>query len=313
MLHVKKLLEASAKAKGGINHLFYLVDPGNARLSDYLRAIAAGNPHVTLVTRNENGFTEFKRLRKKAPYGGDCNYDFLIRRPETREVFLTLHDDAIMLTDDLHRDLEAALSGCDFAGYIDSRGEIDSYRRIIMDGKPMSELRLGTWFTAGRKDLYLSRNYRIGDYRNYWKYHLMVRYGFTKRLKFLDQKVWLNGGFDFNIRARLEGLKLRILDKETSIPPMAMHLTKITGFFAATKRNMLQYADSDQEVERWLEYARNLQAKGDLTQIDFDRKFMLDLSGTFEEAGISDPLLNRAMILEIFGAPKGNEVEIAGC
>ena len=299
-LHVEKLLKACKNKKRDINHIFYLVDPENKKLGNYLKSTAAKYDNITLYTRNDNDWTEFRRLKKRAPFGGDCNYDFLIRRPETTGTFLTLHDDSIISNCDLLGAIQKCMEGNHFAGYLDTRTEIDTYGSFSLDGQKMSDIRIGTWFTIGKTDHYLKQQYTIGDYRNYWKYHIWARYGLAKRLKFHKQKIWLNGGFDWNIRARLEGDKVQVLDELTNHKPLAEHLTKITGFFAATKRNMLVYVDRDDELTQWEGYVGKLKRAGDSDQVEFDKRFMMNLAQYFEDAGVYDPLLNLSTLEDLF-------------
>ncbi|CAC9526804.1 hypothetical protein BHECKSOX_1411 [Bathymodiolus heckerae thiotrophic gill symbiont] len=293
-LHIKALLKASKENNEKINHIIYLVDPGNLLLLEYLKGVSNKHDNITLLTRDDNTFTNFKRLKKRAPYGGDCNYDFLIRQPEVNDIFLTLHDDSIITTENLYKDIISAMKNSDFSGYIDTRREIDGYHDILIDNERMSDIRLGTWFTCGNTDTYLENNYHIGDYRNYWKYYLMAKYGFSQRLKFHRQKVWLNGGFDLNIRARLNGKRFNIISDKK----IAYHLTKITGFFASEKRNLLGYADSKEEVSKWKDYVSSL--IGDTEQLEHDYKFMMNLASVFESEEIFDPLLNKKTLKEIF-------------
>ena len=294
-LHIVKLLKACEDAIK-VNHIFYLVDPKNKLLKNYLVDVTSQYSNCILLSRDDNNYTDFNRLKKAAPYGGDCNYDYLIRRPEVGDLFLTLHDDSIISTQDLYSSIVKLMENVDFAGYVDTRKEIDGYRDILIDGRSISEIRLGTWFTCGRKSLYLKNDYRIGDYRNYWKYFLWFRYGFNKRVVFKRQKVWLNGGFDLNIRARLCNNIFRILDDGE----LAYHLTKITGFFASPKRSLLQYADTSQEVDRWKDYCFKLVKREQWEQLTHDCKFMMELTNQFESEGIHDPLLNTRVVKELF-------------
>ena len=222
----------------------------------------------------------------------DCNYDFLIRRPQVGELFLTLHDDSIIVADNLLETVLRLKGDSDFAGFKDTR-IIPTYHNIEYEGVSMVDLRLGTWFTIGTKKEMLSNNYLLGDYRNYWKYLLHLRYKFDRRLKFKAQKIWLNGGFDLNIRGRIENKKFRVYDLDEGI---AEHFEKITGFFAASHRDMLKFADSDVEVTRWSEYFSNLRALGRYDSEEHDRNFLLSLARKFEAAGVSDDLLNTEVV-----------------
>ncbi len=137
----------------------------------------------------------------------------------------------------------------------------------------------------------------MGDYRNYWKYFLYLRYGFNKRIRFHKQKVWLNGGFDLNIRGRLEDRRFKVIAETDS---MAEHLNKITGFFAASKRNMLGYVDTPEEIEMWKKYVEKLCKLGEYEQLKFDYEFLSDLALRFSLEGIDDPLLNSETLGELF-------------
>ena len=292
-LHIKCLLESVKEHENQVNHIFYLVDPGNKGLHKYLLEVANNSNNISLYTREDNDFTEFRRLKELAPYGGDCNYDFLIRRPEVGELFLTMHDDTIVTSKKLLTDVESLIANADFAGFLDTRRTITGYQNILFEGKTMLDLRLGTWFAIGRKKLYIDNKFKIGDYRNYWKYYLWARYRFDRRLRFRKQKVWLNGGFDLNIRGRIENFRFNVNAADENI---AEHFEKITGFFAASSRKLLGFADTDEEIDRWKDYFKRLEDKGDKDQISHDINFLLELAAKFESRGIYDVLLNAETI-----------------
>ena len=153
-LHIRKLLATFMKDEAS-NHLFYLVDPANTALSKYLSEIAE-NKKVSVYTKNDNNVTDFDRLKSVAPFGGDANYEFLISRPEVGEYFLTLHDDSILLDDTIPTMLRTYGVYYDYIGYLDSRKKLETnYKNLLIDGLPLSSLRLGTWFTFGKTSLSL--------------------------------------------------------------------------------------------------------------------------------------------------------------
>ena len=303
-IHVKKLFESCSSIN--TNHIFYLVDSENIKLSDFLKTIENKHDNVKVYSKNDNNYTDFRRLKKKAPYGGDCNYDFLIRCSETKDVFLTLHDDSIIESSDLYADIMDILEHNQYGGYLDSRSEIKDYARILLDGKRMTDLRIGTWFFFGLKKDYLNSQYKVGVYKNFWKYYLYYKYNFSNRLLFKSQRVWLNGGFDFNIRARLEGKNIYIINQNDQ-NKIAYHLTKITGFFAADKRKMLDFVDRDDEVQLWQLYASRLLKNENLEQYKFDKNFLLKISRTFEKEGVFDQLINKETIHKVFSFKPEND------
>lgn len=295
-LHIKCLLDSVKSCEDDINHIFYLVDPNNKDLYKYLQKIVDDNKNIYLFTREDNDYTPFKRLKKRAPYGGDCNYDFLIRRPEVGKLFLTMHDDTLINSKNLLKDINLLIKEADFAGFLDTRREITGYQNILFEDKTMLDLRLGTWFTVGRTETYIDNNFRLGDYRNYWKYFLWALYGFDHRLKFLKQKIWLNGGFDLNIRGRVENFRFNTNEADINI---AEHYEKITGFFAATKRNLLRYADTEEEFYRWKDYFTHLRKANDEAQILHDIEYLMKLAKKFESNDINDAFLNTETIKEL--------------
>lgn len=265
-----------------VNHILYIVDPRNEQLTAFARG-QQGN--FTVYDRTENTWTDFTNPTGSA-FGGDSNYDFLLRRPEVGEIFLTMHDDSIVRSAGVWARLRELASEYHFGGYLDARG-VPQYEHLYLDGVKMSDLRIGTWFCFGQTRHYLARGYTIGDYRNYPKWFLNWKYR-TFRISADGWKVWLNGGFDLNIKARLNGDRFCILDGSQS-SVLAEHWNKITGFFV--KRKLLDYADTSEEVGRWAAYLRELRQR-DETQFEFDVGYLGRLAAEIAGAGIHDPLLN---------------------
>jgi len=171
-----------------------------------------------------------------------------------------------------------------FGGYLDTR-KIPQYDKFLLDGIPMSSLRAGTWFCFGNTTHYLENDYTMGDYRTYPRWYLNLKYR-TTRIKVQRYKIWLNGGFDLNIRARLNGDRIYIVDKDA---PYAQHWQKITGFFA--NRNLVHFADTEVEVQQWQNYLEELKRK-DEEQFEFDINFLSQLAEKIASLGVHDDLLN---------------------
>lgn len=282
--HIARLQEA--RTDEYVNHVLYIVDPNNTKLQEFARSL---HGPFTVYDRNDNCWTQFKRLKKKGlVFGGDSNYDFLIRCPETRDIFLTLHDDSMLLFGHAWNFIREQLQSNDFGGYLDTR-KIAGYDKLLFDGIPMSSLRVGTWFCFGKTKHYLENGYTLGDYRNYPRWYLNLKFR-TTRISSRGYKVWLNGGFDLNIRARLNGDRIYIIDKDLGY---AEHWQKITGFF--TRRGLLQYADTKVEVEEWEKYLRDLKQK-DIAQFEFDVDFLDEVAGKIASYSIYDNLLNAEQI-----------------
>jgi hypothetical protein len=291
------LLSQHAAGDGAVNHIVYVVDPNNTQLQEFAHSLPA---RFTVLDRNDNTWTNF-RQRDIPSFGGDVNYDFLIRRPETGDIFLTLHDDTLLHSADAWDLIRNTLKAHQFGGYLDSR-DIPGYDRIFLDGVPLSKLRIGTWFCFGLTRHYLDRGYTIGDYHNYLRYSLNVKYR-TLRIRTQGLRSWLNGGFDLNLRARLAGDSFHIIDDGYAL---AEHWTKVTGFFS--KRNLLEYVDTPDEIDRWRDRLTKL-AQTDTSQFVFDLRYLSELANALSANHIDDPLLNPSRILEFRGLhPNTNHV-----
>lgn len=285
--HVTSLLNVSKGAD--VNHVFYIVDPANKALGQYAESLT-NMGRIKVYSREDNQWSDFKRLRKVGvELGGDVNYDFLIRCPETREFFLTLHDDSVLLSTNVWNYIEDILKDHHFGGYLDTR-HFPGYDRILLDGQPLSSLRIGTWFCFGRTDHYIRKKYTMGLYKNYPSWYLNLKF-LTLRLRCKGWKTWLNGGFDLNIKARLNGDRFHIGRDHN----FAEHWQKITGFFA--KRNLLKYADTSEEVDVWREYLRDLKQR-DPAQFSTDVDYLAQVAKKIEGFGVRDALINSPRIKE---------------
>lgn len=297
-LHIQMLFKAFAE-DDNVNHVFYLVIPENKMLADYLSEFAS-KQNVSIYSKTDNDVTDFKRLKDAAPFGGDTNYEFLISRPEVGEFFLTLHDDSMLLLPAVSQMLRHYACHYDFIGYQDSRTGITAYDNLLIDGIPLSSLRLGTWFTFGNTKLVLDAGYKFGMYKTVDLAGLKKEVKDVSRLVMLTDSVWLNGGMPFNILMRLDNRRILMLDKMPE--NYAEHLTKVTGFFAA--RQMMKYADQPEEVDAWRDRFVKLSKCGAppgtlYKDPALDKKFLLRLAARLEHEGISDSLLNTKTIEEI--------------
>lgn len=301
-LHVKKLLECFA-IDSESHHIFYLIFPSNTALNNHVSGLSS-NPKITIYTREDNDVTDFRRLGESAPFGGDANYDFLISRPEIGEFFLTLHDDSVLLESKVPEMLRQYARYYDFIGYLDSRkGTEINYKNLLIDGIPLHSLRLGTWFTFGKTEVYSESAYEMGMYRTVDLSDLKKEFKDISRLKLLSENIWLNGGMPFNIQSRLDNRKILMLDNFPKI--YAEHLTKVTGFFAA--RKLMEHIDKAGEVEVWrnrfVELYRTDAPPGTLYMDPrVDKMFLLNLARRLESEKIDDPLLNTSTIEKISSA-----------
>jgi hypothetical protein len=288
-LHVKLLKDASNGLP--INHVFYIVDSENKKMLELGEELSID---AQVRTKDDNWFSPFGK--KNSPkYGGDFNYDYLLRDCDISDTFLTLHDDSFIYSQNIFKIINDQRSEYDFGGFLDQRAK-PAYQDIYLDKIPLGELRIGTWFFWGDHRLYMDRKFSMAEYKHFYRWLINFQFK-TTRIKLHNLKIrsWLNGSFDINLRARIEGYSFNVLDNmfKDGFGDLAEHFEKISGFFS--KRNMLQYADTPNEIDEWRKYFKGKSGiKYGLIEHDID--FLLSLSDLLEKHNIEDKLLNRNTI-----------------
>jgi len=291
-LHVKLL--RSAAAGQDVQHVFYIVDPENTQLMSFGEELAT---FAQVRSKLTNDYTRFG-VPGFPKYGGDFNYDYLLRACDIGDAFLTLHDDSLIYSNEVFPMIGDSLSRHDFGGFLDQRAK-DAYSRILLDGVPLGELRIGTWFLFGKTDVYRRHGYGMAIYRNFYRWLINIQFR-TARLSAKSFRLWLNGGFDLNIRARLDGRSFDILDHHQGgrLGSDLEHFEKITGFFA--HRGMLQFVDTKYEVDEWKKWLKS-NAKLDKNGKIFEIEFMKELADLLARHKVEDPLLNMQVIAYLEG------------
>lgn len=289
-LHVK-LLTAAADGHD-VNHVFYIVDSRNEKLMAFGEELATVHQ---VRTRNDNNFTRFGE-KGVPPYGGDFNYDFLLRSCSIGDAFLTLHDDTLIYDPKVFTLVKTTLEQGGFGGYLDQRA-LDTYRKIFLDGVPFSELRVGTWFLFANTELYRNNNYSLALYKNFYRWLINIQFR-TTRISTTGLRLWLNGGFDLNIRARLDGHRFVILDHKHGdrLGKELEHFEKFTGFF--TRRGMLEFVDTPGEVDRWMKRHADKSRLSD-TEAAFEIEFLDSMTQMLNAYGIEDSLLNPNVVEDL--------------
>lgn len=300
-LHVKLLTAAAAGQN--INHAFYIVDSKNKKLMAYGEELAKKHQ---VRTRNENNYTQFGK-RGVPPYGGDFNYDYLLRSCTIGDAFLTLHDDSLIYSPNIFKLVNATLKHADFGGYLDQRA-LETYKKIFLDGIPLSELRIGTWFLFGNTRLYRENSYTMAIYRNYYRWLINIQFR-TTRISANGLRLWLNGGFDLNIRARLDGRRFAILDQTNGdrLQNELEHFEKFTGFF--TRRGMLKFVDTPTEVDMWLKRHSDKTRLSD-SEAAFEIEFLKSMTTMLKKYDIDDTLLNFNIIDDLQNLRPANKYDM---
>jgi hypothetical protein len=291
-LHVKLLTEAARDQE--VQHVFYIVDPANKRMMEFGEDLAQ---FAQVRSKLTNNYTKFG-VPNFPKFGGDFNYDYLIRSCEIGDAFLTLHDDSLIYRKNVFSMIRESLAVNDFGGYLDQRAK-DAYSRIFLDGVPLGELRIGTWFLFGSTEVYRRNNYTIAIYKNFYRWMINLHFR-TTRLSASAFRLWLNGGFDLNIRGRLDGCLFDILDRQhvDCLGRDLEHFEKITGFFS--QRNMMKYVDTPTEVDEWRKW---LVANGKVgtSGESYEIKFLKEVADLLARHNVMDPLLNDDVIKYLKG------------
>lgn len=202
--------------------------------------------------------------------------------------FLFVHDD-VYLTNAFDKDrLEYNLAEFDFYGLLDSvTVRTDSvYSSIKYDGIPLSELRLGTYFLGGDKNLFLTNGMSTGNIERLIPIYSQWKYGLYK-LRF-NGIPRMDGGFDFN---------LKILNQEYSVKrernlPGVVHLERFTNFFSTRGLNA-----SNVDASLWMgnsfDYGEHKRKN--------DYSTLMRYANIFASHEIKDDFLNIETITEIYG------------
>lgn len=292
-LHVESLLRSALESGVTVNHCFYIVDPANEKVAELGEELSSKHQ---VFHRENNDVTPFGR-RGVPPFGGDFNYDYVLKRGEIGDVFITLHDDSILYNGRIFPRVLSNVDQNPFGGFLDQRAK-STYEDVYLDGTPLSDLRIGTWFLYGSHKKYSDAGYSLALYKNYWRWLINLRFR-TTRITANKARIWLNGSFDLNIRARLDGHSFAIFDE---IYPEALqedltHFEKFTGFFTA--RDMLKYSDTAGEVDAWAARLENLAKCNRHDQVVFDLEFMASMVNLLDRYDIKDPLLNGQVISDL--------------
>jgi len=287
-LHVKLLTKAGHDQ--AIQHVFYIVDPENRRMMEFGEELAQ---FAQVRSKLNNDYTRFD-VPTFPKYGGDFNYDYLLRSCDIGDVFLTLHDDSLIYSRDVFPMIRQSLLNHEFGGFLDQRAK-DAYSRIFLDNVPLGELRIGTWFLFGNTEVYRRYGYKLAIYKNFYRWLINLHFG-TTRLSACAFRLWLNGGFDLNIRGRLDGHSFDVLDRQHAhrLGCDLEHFEKVTGFFA--HRGMLDFVDTPTEVDEWKKWLKSNGKVGGKKCESFEIKYMKELADLLARYEVEDPLLNRETI-----------------
>ena len=216
----------------------------------------------------------------------DSGYGLMLNEVSESK-FLFLHDDVYLTEPFDNRKFISALENFDFYGLLDSVTiSIESvYSKIKYDGKRLSDLRLGTFFLAGDKNLFLSKGFSTGNVERLIPIYSQLKYGLPK-LRF-NGIPKIDGGFDFNFRI-LKGSYSVQRDSEL---PGVIHLERFTNFFQSRGLNAGS-VDEDSWVNNDYSYS-------DTKRMN-DYSTLLKYARIFQDNDICDSFLNTRTVNRIF-------------
>ena len=233
----------------------------------------------------ENLFKElglnFKLFRRSEyPFNTNCidgNYDFLINKVKPKDLFITMHDDCILGKDsNIFSLVRKKLEIYDFCGKLENNIDmkeicqklniqnISKYKDLIIDGKNMHDIRLGTWFLSGKYNSYKQNQLSFGDDIRIYKFLsniLLNNFRYKLKVPFLK----LDGGFNFNLKIHKKNIRYSILEDDIKIK----HLVHATNFFV--KKG---FYDGLGELSQWEARWHSLKKKKKLREIKQEKIFL---------------------------------------
>jgi hypothetical protein len=269
-------------------HIFYIVDDKNPKLNDFARNELENIGEV--FYRKDNPILK-SRHRTLPPLGGDKNYDWLISKVKT-EYFLTLHDDTILFSRRPFDWIKSGIAdGKEFGGFTDGRVH-STYNTLYYKSVPFSEIRIGTWFLYGNTNEFVSKNMSMGFYKNVWKPFTRLSLK-SSNVRTTRIRQWVNGGFPFNIMIRDYNYQLNIeeYDDQFKFSDDIIHKEKVTGFFVS--RNLIDFIDTDDEIEKWKEYWNSCET----ARKTFEIKFLDELNNFISANGQNDKSLKEILTI----------------
>jgi hypothetical protein len=238
-------------------------------------------------------------MRKKGTFNAkiiDGSYDLLIRKYGESDKFLIIHDDTIIKkTPMLYFE---NLREKTFIGAIDNAFNLkykSVYQQIFWENTALNELRLGTWYLGGYKRNLIKSKLYFGSGTVLMPIISNIYY---KTFKLKVKKIYakVDGGYNFNIKARRLNYHLKIID------PMkdgtAEHFTRLTAGFS--NRGMMKHFDNKKEISSWGERIEKLLKLKDRVQLNKDYDFLNSLVEYYELNNIQDDLINRTQINDLF-------------
>ena len=279
-IHLKLLKE---NFSNDVEHFLLLPDANRYKTIDVCKNY---NHYFNFIKRESIAFNT------KFP---DGTYDNLLNKYCNTEKFVLLHDDTFIYKKKLRVNLDKLSNEFEFGGAIDNAavGSNDSpYNNIYFNGVPFSKIRIGTWFLFGDYRIYKNENYSLGS--GGFEYPILsnIKYK-TLRLSVRRPRIWIDGGFNFNINARIDNKKIHIFDNDFG----AEHFTRCTNFFIS--RGLGKSIDSVDEIDIWKNRIKILYEKGNINQIKKDISFMKKMASFIEKNNSFDSLLNIDTILEL--------------
>ena len=236
------------------------------------------------IERNENNFNKIYP---------DFSYDYMLRNYCETKKFLLVHDDTIIKRNNFQKIVRESMGKYDFGGQIDNACKNKSqYEKIILDGQKLSDIRIGTWCLYGDYKKYIENNYWFGKGGYEYQYIINWKYK-TRRIKLNKYRVWLDGGFNFNIKSRLDNNNIKVERDESLIE----HYTRCTNFFAS--RGMLEFVDQENEADEWIYRIKELKKNKEVEQIKKDLVGLENLNKIFSINKIKDELINDNFISEL--------------
>ena len=277
---------------------------------------------IALGSRDKKNDKEYKKLFDK--YNVPCKifdrdtinikgsfdgvYDTLMDKVRPKDIFVTAHDDCIFGKDsEIFSIVREKLDEYEFCVKYENNIDMENcckileqentsrLKKILVKGKSMHEIRIGTWFLAGNFQTYKKNKLSLGDDLKVIPFiYNLLNNDYDVKIK--PPFVHVDGGFNFNLKVRRLGLKFFVIDDEVDI----RHLVHATNFFTRKGLND-KYSNpkkSWQNIPRlgkpkdWIDRWEKLDKEKKFNKIKSEKKYILYLNNALKSLGYEIKELN---------------------
>jgi len=262
-----------------LNVVVYITNFNNSSLHDLCFKYVM---HNNIIFLSKTAYSEISSTL-------DYDYDFIMENfLDSFEYFLLLHDDTFVDSKLLLFTFRS-LKKYDVVSFLDSNRSLHYYKKVLIDGIPLSDFRLGTWFFSASRKTWDDRVHGFGCGSFFSKKQLLDKFNNNRRLSIQDKYLWLNGGALFNLTLKLQNKKILILDYVSEIENI-YHFNAAVNIFIKSKWLSYELIDCKNEFKILKDNFLSLK-KSDRLNVLFSFEKLIE---KFDGFKIKDNLVNNS-------------------